>query len=326
MLRDLISDLRFRLRAVFRRGDVERELSDELRLHVEIETDRLVGEGLSADEARRQARLSLGGVEQVKEATRDARGLVWVDALAQDLRYAVRGLRRSPTFTGAVVATFALGLGVNVALFTVIDRLVLRPPAYLAEPSRVHRVAQYSLFLGRRDTPIQGMSHERFLSISHATHSFDRIASVGTALDDIRIGTDVHEGANAIVTGGYFDFFDARPARGRFITIADDSEADGAPVVVISYTLWRERFGARNAAVGATLQVDKVTRTIIGIAPEGFVGITNGSRPPEIWTPAGVHTRGPMLVRRKPGVSEAAASADLTAALVHSYETERAVA
>jgi hypothetical protein len=280
MLRDWLSNLRFRLRAMFRRDDVERELADELRLHVEIETDRLVREGLPLHEARRRARLSLGGVEQVKEATRDVRGLVWIEHLAQDLRYAVRGLRRSPSFTGAVVATVALGLGVNAALFTVIDRLVLRAPAYLAEPSRVHDVALYSLFLGRRDIPTQGMSHKRFVNIARATHSFDRIACVYTALASVGAGTDMHQAGEAIVTGGYFDFFDAHPVRGRFITIADDSEPDGAPVVVISYAFWRDRFGAPSAAVGAALQVDGASRTIIGVTPKGFVGITNGSRPP----------------------------------------------
>lgn len=324
MLRDLLSDIRFRFRALVRRGDVERDLADELRFHIETDAARLVAMGLPPDEARRQARLSFGGVEQVKEAARDVRGLRWLDSISQDVLYAARGLRRSPGFTAAVVLTIALGLGANAALFDVIDRLMFRPPAYLREPSQVNRVNSYAVLAGRSDIPRPQMRRVRFDNIARATHSFDAITGFYDQPVSVGAGADKADRTVSEVIGNFFTFFDARPAQGRFIGAADESVPAGAPVAVISYSMWRDRFGSRADIVGTTLQVGSIARTIVGVAPDGFVGITDGPAP-DVWMPADSRSFLKMVVRRKQGVSESAASAALTYALLKSWELERTV-
>jgi predicted permease len=317
MLRDLFSDLHFRFRALFRRGDVERELAQELALHIEVETDRLVREGIPADEARRQARLALGGVEQVKEATRDARGLAWLDIVAQDLRWASRSLRRNPNFTIGVILTIALGLGANAALFGVIDRLMFRPPAYLRSPAQVNRVYSYSFIAGANRAHLQ-MNRKTFADIERGTNAFEQVAGFSDQSLPVGAGSASRQAPVGAVTGSYFDLFAARPTVGRFIAVGDDRAPDGAPVVVLSYAYWRDQFGARTDAVGATLKVGDIVRTVIGVAPEGFVGITDGP-PPALWIPADERTWRAMVVRRRPGVSEAAASAALSFAFARSW-------
>jgi predicted permease len=324
VIRDLWSDLRFRLRALIRRDDVEHELAEELQSHIEIETDRLVIEGLPIEEAKRQARIALGGVEQVKEASRDARGLAWLDAFAQNLRWAARSLRRSPGFTTAVVLTIALGLGANAALFGVIDRLMFRPPASLREPSQVNLVYLYWRIAGRYDVPRPQMRRIQFDNIARATRPFDAIAGFYDQSLSVGSGTAKADRTVSEVTPDFFRFFVARPVQGRFIDAADEAVLAGAPVAVISYAFWRDGFGGRAGIVGTALQVGSVVRTIVGVAPDGFVGITDGPAP-DLWIPANSRSFLKMVVRRKPGVSESAASAALNYAFLKSWELERAI-
>src|SRR5690349_10120388 len=120
-LSDSISDLRYRFRAVFRRSALERDLQAELQFHLEREAGKLRAAGLPADQAMRQARLAFGGVERIKDDTRDVSGVSWLDVIHQDLGYALRGLRARPAFTAAVVVTLGLGIGANVAMFGIVD-------------------------------------------------------------------------------------------------------------------------------------------------------------------------------------------------------------
>src|SRR5688500_11132111 len=136
----MLSDLRFRWRALFERGAMERELDDELRFHIEREIEKHVRDGVPRREAERRARLEFGGLAVLKEETRDVRGIALIDTVMQDVRYAWRQLRSKPGFTAAVVLTLGLGIGANTAMFGVVDRLLFRSPVYLSAPERVHRV------------------------------------------------------------------------------------------------------------------------------------------------------------------------------------------
>ena len=140
LLADVLSDLRFRWRALFRRAEVERELDEELRFHLEREATKLERRGLDSAAALRQARLEFGGVDRVKEETRDARGVRVLETMLRDLRYAFRGLRAHPGFALAVIATLALGIGANAAMFGIVDRLMFRSPPAMRDASRVNRV------------------------------------------------------------------------------------------------------------------------------------------------------------------------------------------
>jgi len=152
MFDELWSDVRYRMRALLRRDSVERELSDEVRFHLERETEKYERMGLSHHDAARRAALAFGGVERAKEASRDNRGTVLLETILQDVRYAIRGLRSKPAFTTGVVLTLGLGIGANAAMFGIVDRLLFRPPPYLRDASSTRRVntAGAGRAIGRR--------------------------------------------------------------------------------------------------------------------------------------------------------------------------------
>ena len=342
-LNDTLSDLRYRFRAVFRRGAVERELDEELRFHLEQEARKLEAGGLAPDEAMRRARLTFGGVERIKDDTRDVSGVSWLETFGQDLRYAVRGLRARPAFTASVVLTLGLGIGANVAMFGIVDQLLLRAPAYLRDPGRVHRVYLTSTSRRGREFTEATTEYARYLDLTRFTTTLD--ATAAFAQRDFAIGTgeDVRELPVGIVSASFWSFFDAPPVVGRYFTAREDSVPTGTPVVVLSYAYWLARFGGEPNVVGQTILVGPAPCTIIGVAPKGFAGIADEGQP-AVFIPATLYGYGvslqrsridyhttyhwgwlSVLVRRKPGITVQEASADLTHAFRLSWEAERAV-
>jgi hypothetical protein len=273
MLSEWISEARFRFRAVFRRAAMERELEEELRHHVEMETRKHVALGMAPDAAARRARLAFGGVERIKDDARDARGISLLERVAWDLRFAARGLRNSPGFTAAVVLTLGLGLGANAAMFGVLDRLMFRPPPYLRDAERVHRA--YLAWTVRGEERMDPFTeYARYLDLKHFTTAFSDVVAFAQRTMAVGAGESAREMSVGTVSAGYWGFFDARPALGRFFTAAEDSIPAGEQVVVLSYPFWQTEFGGRPDALGKTLQVGGLTYTVIGIAPEGFTGIS----------------------------------------------------
>ena len=335
----MLTDLLYRLRALLRRGAMERELDDELRFHLERETEKLVRSGLPRHEAARQARLAFGGVERIKDDSRDARGVALFDVLTQNVRYAIRGLRAKPGFTTAVVLTLGLGIGANAAMFGVVDRLMFRTPPYLHDAERVHRVYLYLTTRGTENVD-DGFEYTRYADFARWTTRFDRAAAFGHRTLAIGSGEDARETPVATVSASYFSFFDARPALGRFFLASEDSVPAGVAVVVLSYGFWQTHYAGSTAVLGHTLQIDRALFTIIGVAPEDFIGVADET-PPALFIPvtafAGVirqvkdyytdYSWGwlQMLVRRRPGVSVAAATADLTTAYRRSLVAEAAL-
>ncbi|MGV3709546.1 MAG: ADOP family duplicated permease [Gemmatimonas sp.] len=329
-----------RIRAWRMRAELDRQLASELEEHLELLTQDFENSGMSPADARIAARKQLGNVTGLSEQSRDAWGFPRLTELVRDVRYAIRGLRRSPGFTIAAIVTMGLGIGANTTMLGVIDRLMFRPFPLLRDPSSVHRVYTQTTVQGRTSTSMT-FPYTRFLDLRDNTHSFEEYAAVsewrlGVGGD----GQDVQVRKVAGVSASFFRFFDATPVRGRYFTAQEDSIPTGTPVALLSYRLWANDFGSRDV-VGAPLKVGRTTYTIIGVAPDGFIGTVAGKEP-DVFVPISTIPANlgesigtyattyswdwtEMLVRRKPGVSQEQASADLTNAFKVSRSNARAL-
>ena len=266
-----------------------------------------------------------------------------IDAFRQDLSYALRGLRAKPAFTTAVILTLALGIGANAAMFSLVDRLLFRPPAYLKAVDRVHRVYGATTFRGKERIGFGGQ-YARYVDLTKWTSSFDLTAGI-TARDlAVGVGDASREMHIGIVSASFFDFFDAPPALGRYFRPDEDTPPNGAPVAVASYARWQTEYGGRRDILGTKVQVGSRLYTIIGVTPPEFVGVW-ANQPPVYYIPitsygAAVAAGNPflskehwwttyhwgwmeMIARTKPGVSETRVNADLTQAFIKSNEAER---
>jgi putative ABC transport system permease protein len=340
------------IRRLFRldRGarDVDRAVTDELEFHFDMTVRDLVAGGMPEAGARAEATRRFGDVhlarERLEAIDRERAGAdrraEWRDALRHDVRYAVRGLRRSPGFTAAVVVTLGLGIGANAAMFGIVDRLLFRAPAYMREAVRTARVYLVRTFDGK-ENPGSYFQYRRYLELSAWTTSFDQTAAFTDSRVAVGVGEDAREMRVAIMSASMFSFFDARPAAGRFFTVADDSAPSSAPVAVLGNAFWKVRYGGRDDVLGQRLQVGPTTYTIVGVAPPGFSGMS--LEPPAVFVPITWYgqtfssrdgetmyttygwTWMEMIVRRKPAVSEAAATADLSAAYRRSYASQREI-
>jgi len=342
MLSDLWSDLRYRWRALFERRELERDLEDELRFHLEREAEKYRGQGLSPDEAMRRARLAFGGVDRAKESSRDGRGTRLFDGFVQDVRYAWRSLGRTPAFTIGVILTLGLGIGANAAMFGIVDRLLFRTPPYLAQPDQVHR-----LYLSRMDRGTRRSEstteYTRYLDLRRNTTAFSDLAAYSTRPLAVGFGTDAREMNVETVSAQLFDFFDAPPVLGRYFTPAEDSVPVGAMVAVLGYGYWQTQYGGRTDVLGQPIKVGIAEYRIIGVTPRDFIGISEEG-PPAVFVPitayAGTFRGGSaqtnyytrynwswlrIVARRKPGVTLAQADADLTRAYQLSWANEESI-
>src|SRR5262249_20185474 len=186
--------------------------------------------------------------------------------ISQDLRYALRGLRRSPTFTATVMITLGLGIGVNAAMFGAIDRLMFRPFPLMRDPGTVHRV--YLQFGADRRITSSLFQYARYLDLERWASSFSQFAAVSEwrlAVGPSEVG---RERQTAGVSASFFSFFDARPELGRFFGASEDAVPRGADVAVLGHDYWQSALGGRNV-LGEKLQVGPLLLTIIGVAPKG---------------------------------------------------------
>jgi len=259
-----------------------------------------------------------------------------IDTVVQDIAYAIRGLRRSPAFALTVILTLGLGIGANTAMFGIIDRLMFKPFPYLRDDAAVHRVYVQSTFRDRGTTG--GVSqYTTYLDLKNQTKSFSQYAGFTAQNMAVGAGADSRERQVGLVNASFFQFFDAAPAAGRFFLAAEDTTPVGAPVSVISHEFWQTEFGGRDV-IGQPLQVWNLQTTIVGVAPRGFTGVFDAN-PPAVYIPittyagnnpnardrAEYYTRYNwgwmnMMVRRKDGVTVEAANADLTQAMVKSWD------
>jgi putative ABC transport system permease protein len=265
----------------------------------------------------------------------------FLDNVLQDLRYAVRGLRKSPAFAAAVIVTLAFGIGANAAMFGIVDRLMFRPYPYLADPDHTHRLYFQQTFRGERRTSSSGLQYTRYTDMKEWTSSFSNFAAFTTPMVAVGVGESARERRIGAVSAGFWGFFAARPVLGRFFTASEDTTPRGADVAVISHGYWQSEFGGAPDVLGKTVQVANFTATIIGVAPEGFVGVS-AQDPPSIYVPittyrgwSEVGNSDPtnwytkynngwvnIMVRRKPSVTIEQANADFTQAFRKSYLKE----
>jgi predicted permease len=345
MVRELWNDLRYRIRALVHRGRAERDLQAEIEEHLRLEAEALQRQGLSPTAARRQATLAFGALEDVKERTRDARGTAFLESVLQDVRYGLRGLRARPAFSVGIALTLALGIGANAAMLSLVDRLLFRPPAYLKDADRVHRVYQAQTVRYTEVTE-RFTSVARYLDLLRGTDSFSTMAAFATQRRAIGDGLSTRELPVTGASASYFDLFTARPVIGRFFTDSDDRLPTGTNVAVLGYVYWQTALGGRSDVLGRTLRVGGTTYEIIGVAPQDFVGLAT-DQVPALYVPfaAFVWDSRPedhasdyhwhfleIVAKRKPAVTAAAAAAELTSALNASWiasgvsETSRASA
>lgn len=247
-----------RLRGVFIRSKAI-EFEDELESHIAMDVDAGTREGMSRDEARRQAMLRLGGAEQTRQAYRDRATLGLVESILQDLRFAMRQMRRAPGFTATAVFTLALGIGANMVIYTLIDSILLQPLPY-AHQDRLVRIAG-------TNSPTFPKGWIRALG-SHAT-ALKSVAGYGPDAESNVSESDVPDRVfGATVTVNTFDTLGIHPALGRFFS-AEDAVAGEDHDVVLSHGYWWQHFGGDPSAIGRQMRIDGVSRRIIGVMPAG---------------------------------------------------------
>lgn len=268
----MMSDLLFRMRALFRRKSVEAELDEELRAHFEHQVEKLVKSGLPPEEAKRQARLEFGGLDQVKEECRDARGVNFIETLIHDIHYGLRMLRKTPGFTTIAILTLALGIGANTAIFGLVNAVMLRLLP-VEKPEELQQV-------WKRDARRGGETSDSFTNplweqLRDRQDVFSSIFAWGEDKFDLARGGAVHYAQGIWVSGDFFKTLGLRPTTGRLILASDDRRGC-AGVAVLSYGFWQGHYGDSESAVGSTLSLSRHPIEVIGVAPRGFHGLDVG--------------------------------------------------
>jgi putative ABC transport system permease protein len=255
------------LRSLGRRRELENRLDDEIRFHVEQQIERNRRAGMPPDEARRQALIRFGGVEQVRERTRDEFRAAHIENLARDVRYGLRSLRRHPGFSAMAVLSLAIGIGANATIFGVAHAVLFRSSPF-DDPQTLVNI--YESEAGRAFNP---MSHPNIEDLRKGTtHIFRGIAASAVTVAQIDRGGTVGTVMGEAVTGGAFALLGIEPRLGRAIQADDDVARGGHPVVMLSHGYWQRAFGADPQVVGRALQMGGRSYTIIGVAPADYRG------------------------------------------------------
>jgi putative ABC transport system permease protein len=327
------------------------EVDEEIELLVQSRVQQLVARGMSFADARAEALRRLGDDPKnvrrrlhrsAEQRERRLRIRELVENLRQDLGYAVHGFRNEPAFAITAVGVLALGIGANAAMFGIVDRLLFRPPAYLGTPDRVHR-----LYFAR--TSSQGgefannyTQFVRYRDVLRLSRTIEIAAAYARREIAIGRGESTRELPVGVATSSLWRLFTATPAIGRFFTDAEAEPRTGSRVAVLSHSYWQSQFGGSPSALGQAMLIGPTEYTIVGVAPPGFAaldasepvafvpvgpfGDENMGRGPDRYDEGYTRTWVEMFVRLRPGVTDVAASADLTDALVRSYAEQLAAA
>jgi predicted permease len=276
-----------RLAGLFPRRRRERELSAEMDAHLQLHIDDNLRAGMTPQQARRDAVLKLGGLDATKEAWRDQAGVPWLEHLLQDLRYALRQLRKGPAFAATAILMLALGIGASMAIFAFVDAALIQPLPYL-DPTRLVHVTESIPMIPRAN-----LSYPDYLDwkrLNQVFRSLDVYTGAGHLLRGPR-GVEVVTGER--VSDGFFHTLGIRPALGRDFYAGEDLP-DKARAVILSYAAWQKRFGGNRDAIGRTVTLDDEAYTIVGVLPREFQFAPAG--PAEFWSP--LHPAGNCDLRR----------------------------
>ena len=304
-----------RLAGVFASSRSERELAAELESHLQLHIDDNIRAGMSPQEARRRALIALGGVEGTKEAYRDRRGLPAIESLARDLRYGVRTLMKSPGFTLAGIVILGLGIGVNTAIFTVVNAVVLKPLPF-ADSERIMRLWQTppkALFTD----PVFPLSPANFIDYEAESRSFERMAIVRSGRRTLTGRGEPDAVVTIRASADLLPILGMSPILGRGFTKADDREG-GPATVLLSNAFWQARFGGDRSMLGQSIVLDGRPHTVIGIVPDASSYLNRAQvYVPLAWTARETAVRNnhnyTAIAQLRPGVTVEQANADLGA-------------
>ncbi len=315
---NLLAYLRSTAAKLFHRSQVAEEMEEELRSHIQYRADDLERSGLDRAEAERRARIEFGGRERFKEECHQAMGGVFFPTLMQDVRLALRVLRKSPGFTIAAVITLALAIGANAVVFGVMNGVILRPL----------NLPQWQNLWGTMDGESPWQSYPNYLDLRDRNHSFDDLAAFNVVFAGLDTGKDPSAATGFATSGNYFDVLRIKPYLGQFFHASDEHGRNSAPYVVLSYAYWHSHFQGDRGVVGRVVGLNKHPFTIIGVAPPAFQGTLLLTLPISLcrsstrsrWTEANLlNARGSghgvfeIMGHLKPGVTPAQAVADLNA-------------
>ena len=311
-----------RLMALFRKGRLEQDLDEELSSHLGMLVEENVRKGMSREEARYAALRSFGGVAQVKEIFREQRGLPMIETLVQDLRYGLRMLAKNPGFTAAAVLTLALGIGVNTAIFSAVNGVLLRPLPF-REPDRL--VTMWCTEVSR-GVPQMGCAEPDLQEIAGRNHSFESLAGYFWQNANLTDGQPERVDGSC-VSPGLFRLLGVNAALGR--TFSEDESLFGKHrVAVLSHKLWERRFGGRKNVLGETFHLNGELYTILGVMPPDFEFPDDHA---QLWMPISFARNDPMgtrdnhfisaIARLKPGVNITEARSD-TQAIAHELQKQ----
>jgi predicted permease len=278
----MISRLRAFWNHVFRRKQLDRDLDEELQAYLELVSAERVQAGVDPEEAHRYARRQTGGIDQVIQNVRDVRAGVWLDRLVQDVQYGVRTLAKNPTFSLVAVGTLALGIGANTAMFSLLDQVVLRLLP-VSHPEQLVIVRETGNHYGNTygaNTISWPMFEDLRDNNQVFSGMFCRFPATVTLGDRDRAGQISAE----LVSGSYFSILSVGAALGRTIAPDDDAVPDSKPVVVLSYSFWRNYFNSDRTIVGRIIALNNNAMTVIGVAQPGFDGVELG-RPAKVFVP-----------------------------------------
>jgi predicted permease len=308
-----------RIANLFRRSSVDREIDAELQSHIALRTEDNIANGMSSEEARRDALVRFGNATATKERVTASDASLSLDGLWRDAGYALRQLRRAPGFAATAILTLALGIGTNIVVFGVLNAVILNP-LRVNEPERLYEIVHKEWMGG-------GPSYPAFEDFRQRNTTFSGIAAAyGMSGAGLSWQNAVWKMSGYDVTGNYFDLLGVKPEIGRFFHENDEHGLNSAPFIVLSDEFWRRAFHADPAMIGATVELNKHPFTVIGVAPREFQGVERLLWP-DYWVPIVneeqiegwnfLHDRAvtPVWVfgRLKPGVTEQQATEDLNA-------------